>query len=149
MTIEELEEQIKMEEMQYEIACEHPTETDQYYRALRKHADKIRGMKQKLIDLKNPKKMAEKIFADGLRFENPREGAPEWIKGKISINSDKFRAFLDQYTDERGWVNLDVKQGKSGALYVELNTWKKGQKSDQPAPEIEEGAYGGEKESPF
>lgn len=91
----------------------------------------------------------EKIFADGLRFENPREGAPEWVKGKISINSEKFRAFLDQHTDERGWVNLDVKQGKSGALYVELNTWKKPQNGATETPKKEDDGSVPDSEIPF
>ena len=65
----------------------------------------------------------EKIFADGMRFELPGEKAPTWIKGKISINADKFIAFVEQYKNERGWLNLDVKESKNGTLYVELNTY--------------------------
>ena len=67
--------------------------------------------------------MAEKQFADGLRFELPGEKAPAWVKGKISIKADAFIKFLEANKNERGWVNLDVKESKGGNIYVELNTY--------------------------
>lgn len=67
----------------------------------------------------------EKIFADGLRFERPREGAPEFVKGRISVQAEKFIPFIETHKDERGWLNFDLKQSKEGKLYLELNTFKK------------------------
>jgi len=70
--------------------------------------------------------MAENIFADGISFKKPREGAPEFIKGSISILVDKLIPFLKQHQDENGWVNLDLKRSKEkGTLYLSLNTYKK------------------------
>ena len=68
----------------------------------------------------------EKIFADGMHFESPGEKAPAWVKGKISIKVDSFISFLEKYKNEKGWINLDLKQSQKGGLYVELNQWKKG-----------------------
>ncbi len=69
----------------------------------------------------------EKIFADGMIFKNPRQGAPEFIKGSISIKAREFVDFLTKnkaHMSESGWFNIDVKEAKSGKIYCELNTWK-------------------------
>ena len=75
--------------------------------------------------------MTDKIFADGLMFQEPSEKAPSWVKGKISVNVKKFTDFLNQQQNERGWVNLDVKQAKGGSIYVELDTYKPGQPKER------------------
>ena len=67
--------------------------------------------------------MTEKIFADGIYFDAPREGAPEFVKGKVSIKVDKALLFLKQHENEKGYVNLDLLKSKEGKLYFQLNTW--------------------------
>ncbi len=49
--IKQLKEDIKIEEMQYEISCEHPTDTAMYRRALQKQGEKIGNMKRELEKL--------------------------------------------------------------------------------------------------
>jgi hypothetical protein len=66
-----------------------------------------------------------KIFADGIIFKLPTDKAPNWIKGNITINIEKFTEFIKSQSNERGWINLDVKESKNGTLYVELNTYQK------------------------
>jgi hypothetical protein len=36
--------------------------------------------------------------------------------------------------NERGWVNFDIKQGRSGNWYAELNTYKPNDNSDDEIP---------------
>lgn len=67
--------------------------------------------------------MADKIFADGFRFERPREGSPEFVKGKLSIKVPEAIVFLTLHQTNAGWVNLDLKKSKKGTLYLELNTF--------------------------
>lgn len=69
--------------------------------------------------------MADKIFADGIRFDKPRDGAPEFVRGRISIQADQAIPFIEKYKNEKGWVNLDLKKSVSGVLYLELNTFSK------------------------
>lgn len=68
--------------------------------------------------------MVDKIFADGLRFDNPSPKAPSYVKGRLSVNVKKFTDFLSKVSNERGWVNLDIKESRNGTLYVELNTYQ-------------------------
>lgn len=69
--------------------------------------------------------MNEPIFGDGIRFSRPKPGAPAWIKGQVGVEVDKFIQFLTLHKDDKGWVNLDLKESKEGnKLYFQLNTWK-------------------------
>jgi hypothetical protein len=64
----------------------------------------------------------EKIFADGFVFKR-NEKAPDFVIGRMSIKVEEAIAFLKQHEDN-GWVNLGVKQARSGNHYVELDTFK-------------------------
>ena len=69
--------------------------------------------------------MAEKIFADGLIFKKKRDGAPDFVKGGVSIKVEDFVAFLQKHKKEDGWVNLDLLKAKEkDSLYFSLNDWK-------------------------
>lgn len=70
--------------------------------------------------------MAEKIFVNGMSFKEPRQGAPDFVKGSISIKIEDLIPFLEQNANEKGWVNIDVKESKGGKLYCELNTYQRG-----------------------
>jgi len=79
----------------------------------------------------------EPIFADGVFFDRPREGAPSFIKGKMSIEPKKLIAFLEankQYLSPKGWLNLDLKESKTGNLYFQVNTWKPLEKPEALLP---------------
>ena len=64
----------------------------------------------------------EKIFADGFIFKR-NEKAPEFVIGRMSIKVEDAVTFLKQHQD-KGWVNLGVKQARSGNYYIELDTFK-------------------------
>lgn len=65
----------------------------------------------------------DKKFIDGLFFDR-NEKAPEYVKGKISIQVEKFIKYLTENVNEKGYVNIDLKQSQNGKYYAELNTWK-------------------------
>ncbi len=69
--------------------------------------------------------MSEKIFPEGIIFKRPREGAPAFVRGSLSIKVDEAVAFLQKHMDSRGWVNLDLLNSKENKLYFQLNQWKK------------------------
>lgn len=64
----------------------------------------------------------EKIFADGFVFKR-NENAPDFVVGRISIKVDDAIAFIQQHV-KNGWVNLGVKQARSGNYYMELDTFE-------------------------
>ena len=70
-------------------------------------------------------------FVKGLIVKPPRDGAPDFVKASLSI---KIEELLDWLGDREGdWVNIDVKEAKSGKWYAAVNTWKPdGKREDAP-----------------
>ena len=76
----------------------------------------------------------EKVFAEGIYFDKPREGAPDFIKGRISLKREALLPFVEKHTNEKGYINLDLKKSQGGKLYLELNDWKPEQKEEATPP---------------
>ena len=66
----------------------------------------------------------ETIFGEGFIFKRPKEGAPAFVKGSMSVKVSEAIAFLTKY-QEKDWVNLDLLASKDNTkLYFKLNTYK-------------------------
>lgn len=65
----------------------------------------------------------EAIFPKGIFYNKPREGAPDFIRGSISIKADEAIEFINQYKNASGYVNLDMKLSREKRIYLELNTF--------------------------
>lgn len=64
----------------------------------------------------------EKIFADGFIFKkNPK--APSFVIGRVSMKVEEAINFLKTY-EKNGWVNVDIKEARSGNHYIELDTFE-------------------------
>lgn len=63
-------------------------------------------------------------LAEGFWFDRPKEGAPDFVKGRISINLEKALPFLETNKNEKGYVNLDLLVSREGKPYLKLNEWK-------------------------
>lgn len=63
-------------------------------------------------------------FISGLFISKPREGAPAFVKGRVSVLVDKFIPLLQEKANAKGYVNIDLLESKSGELYFKLNEWK-------------------------
>jgi hypothetical protein len=81
-----------------------------------------------------------KDFIDGLFVKQPRENAPDFVKGSLSIAVEKFIPYLQSKANAKGYVNIDLLESKEGMLYAKLNDWKpSGEAKPEPAEhEIEE-----------
>lgn len=67
----------------------------------------------------------ETIFANGFYFDKPREGAPDFVKGKLSMRVDDATTFLTTYRNSKGYVNCDLLKKKDGTgYYFTLNQWE-------------------------
>jgi hypothetical protein len=67
-----------------------------------------------------------KIYPVGLYYDNPREGAPEFVLGRMSIKREEFIKWLEMQTpNDKGYINFDVLQGRENKPYVCLNVYKK------------------------
>ena len=79
--------------------------------------------------------MADKVYAEGLYANAPREGAPDFVVGSMAIQQDRFIEWLaGQEADEKGYVRLNVTTQKADASKwsVSLDTWKPKQQESAP-----------------
>jgi hypothetical protein len=67
--------------------------------------------------------MSDKIFAEGIYFKEKHVKAPSFVIGEVSFKIPEAVEFLKKYTNDKGYVNLTLKVGKSGKKYLELNTY--------------------------
>lgn len=75
-----------------------------------------------------------------MRLWEPRENAPEWLKGNLSVHLETFTEWAQQHLDAKGFVRLDLKEGRDGTLYLALNTYRAGPKPIEPATEEDVGS---------
>ena len=59
----------------------------------------------------------------GFFLKPPHAGVPDWIKGQIGIKVSDAIDYLKEHENDRGYVNLDLKESKGGKLYLDLNTY--------------------------
>lgn len=65
------------------------------------------------------------IFAEGFNIYSPNEKTAHFLFGKASINVNKFKQFLDENVNERGYVNLNFPiSKKNNEPYAVLDTYK-------------------------
>ena len=75
--------------------------------------------------------MSEIKFVGGLIAKAPPDGAPEFVKARLSF---KRKALCDWLLAQQGeWINVDVKESKGGKWYAAVNEWKR----DEAGPKKE------------
>ena len=77
------------------------------------------------------------IWIKGLFFNLPHENAPSFVKGSISIHPATFLKWVDDNSsllNEKGYVKISLKVGKSGKEYAEVDTYIPKQKDDNQPP---------------
>tara|TARA_R110001606_G_scaffold239499_1_gene387683 strand:- start:2691 stop:2984 length:294 start_codon:yes stop_codon:yes gene_type:complete len=73
----------------------------------------------------------DKKFIDGFFVKEPTR---DFIKCSISIKKADFADWFrnELKTSDDDWINIDVKEGKSGKWYAEQNMWRP-DKSEKPS----------------
>jgi len=84
--------------------------------------------------------MSEDIkFVEGFYVDPPREGAPDFVKGRVSIKASQFCQFMKKLADadelSNGYINIDVLESKGGKWYAKINDFKPdSSKAQAPQP---------------
>jgi len=71
--------------------------------------------------------MDDKVFVDGMMAKRPDDGAPDFVKLKLSLKLDEFGPWVAAQKAKDPsleWLNIEVKEGRSGKWYAERNMWK-------------------------
>ena len=78
--------------------------------------------------------MDEIEFVDGLLVKAPHPKAPDFVKASISIKVADLGIWLrEKHKAGEDWVNIDVKEAKSGRWYASVSKFKKEDKKAEPA----------------
>lgn len=82
--------------------------------------------------------MSEKKYADGVRFFERKDNQPDFVLGALVITPEKIQAWsvmnsdlLTEYQGNRQ-VKFQVKRSKDGKVYIELDTYKPGNRLPDP-----------------
>ena len=82
--------------------------------------------------------MNEKKYADGVRFFERKDNQPDFVLGALVITPEKIQAWsvmnsdlLTEYQGNRQ-VKFQVKRSKDGKVYIELDTYKPGNRLPDP-----------------
>ena len=78
----------------------------------------------------------EKDFVNGMIIKKPHENAPDWVKAKMSIKLDEFKAWIGSAVKadpSAEWINIDIKESQKGTWYAERDAWKPEKKASAPA----------------
>lgn len=66
----------------------------------------------------------DKKYVEGLFANRPHEKAPDFVKASLSIQVERFIEWLsEQETSEKGYVKIDILEGREGAYYAKHNDW--------------------------
>lgn len=75
--------------------------------------------------------MSDEIeFVDGMIVKPPHERAPQFVKAQISIKVEDLGKWLrGKYKAGDEWINIDLKEAKSGKWYAAVSTFKPKEKA--------------------
>ena len=61
-------------------------------------------------------------FIKGL-FLSKREGSPDFVKGTLSFKTEDFIKEIINYTNAKGYANVDILEKDNGELYLKPNLY--------------------------
>ncbi|NCF33390.1 MAG: hypothetical protein GWP50_07445 [Proteobacteria bacterium] len=71
-------------------------------------------------------------FIDGFFAKAPHPNAPDFVKAKISLKREELLSWLSSRNDE--WINIDVKEARSGKWYAAVDNWQPNAAAPPPEP---------------
>lgn len=81
----------------------------------------------------------ETKYISGLFVFSPHEKAPDFVKARLSLSPDRLAEWLAANKDlanEKGFIPIDILEGKDGRWYAKVNDWKPEEREEVPSDEI-------------
>lgn len=61
--------------------------------------------------------MSKNEFPKGISIKEPRQGAPDFVKGDVGVNFQQFVEWAKPYVNEKGYINFSLNKSAKGNLY--------------------------------
>ena len=74
-------------------------------------------------------------------YPKKRDGQPDFVIGKLSINVAQFREWMAEYLKANQgseWINIDMLVSKAGKGYAKLDTWEPENKQEDKSEPVSE-----------
>tara|TARA_R100001591_G_scaffold85062_1_gene91351 strand:- start:245 stop:508 length:264 start_codon:yes stop_codon:yes gene_type:complete len=74
-------------------------------------------------------------------YPKKRDGQPDFVIGKLSINVAQFREWMAEYLKANPggeWINIDMLVSKAGKGYAKLDTWEPESKEEPKSEPVSE-----------
>lgn len=74
-------------------------------------------------------------------YPKKRDGQPDFVIGKLSINVAQFREWMAEYLKANQgseWINIDMLVSKAGKGYAKLDTWEPENKQEEKSEPVSE-----------
>ena len=92
----------------------------------------------------------KKNFARGFYGSMKPQNAPSFVLGRLSIKVEDAIQWLKENVNDKGYVNLDVNEGREGKMSIFLNEFKPTtQNAPKPTPTKAESDFLGNDSLPF
>ena len=78
--------------------------------------------------------MTDAEFPTGLYAKRPSAAAPEFIILNLSARRAELLEWLASRDDE--WVTMQVKESRSGKMYIQVDNWKPKSDGGQASPSV-------------
>jgi hypothetical protein len=67
----------------------------------------------------------------GFFMKTPHENAPDFVKRKVGVNVEQFVQYLHENANEKGYVNFDLLEAKSGHWYLKKDEYQPREQNEQ------------------
>jgi len=85
--------------------------------------------------------MADNDMVKGFFMKTPNDRAPEFVKRKIGVNVEQFTEYLRENQNEKGYVNFDLLEARSGHWYLKLDDFNPTEQNNNSAPTGNSGGF--------
>lgn len=91
--------------------------------------------------------MADNEMVKGFFMKTPSDRAPDFVLRKVGVNVDQFTEYLRENQNEKGYVNFDLLEARSGHWYLKKDEYvsrdqnQPAEQNQQPAPSGNSGGF--------
>ena len=85
--------------------------------------------------------MPDSDLVKGFFMKTPNDRAPEFVKRKVGVNVEQFTEYLREHQNDKGYVNFDLLEAKSGHWYLKRDEYQAAEQTHESEPVENDGGF--------